>query len=100
MELQKRPGFFQGMKQEILSALVQRASYQGVGHSEVIFSQGMPAQGAYLLVQGEASIYRVYEGGALQGACVSLLRTWSAFVFARTGTHCAKLTMALMLICI
>jgi CRP-like cAMP-binding protein len=58
---QAKPGFFHGMHPPVLEALFQRATYQHIAKEQIIFSQGAPAQNAYLLLHGEADIYRAFE---------------------------------------
>jgi hypothetical protein len=58
---QATPGFFHGMHPPVLKALFQRATYQHIASEQIIFSQGAPAQSAYLLLHGEADTYRAFE---------------------------------------
>jgi len=54
---------FAGLEPEVLNALRQRAATRSFGPSELLFNEGDPCDGMFLLVQGSVKIFKSSSSG-------------------------------------
>lgn len=62
--LRAMPGFLSGMPPALIAALCRRASYQQLPAGQPLFQQGDVGQAMYLVLEGECSLFKRFDGMA------------------------------------
>jgi CRP-like cAMP-binding protein len=92
-ELIHRIPIFAGLEPEVIEAIAERAASRTIAHGEVLFNEGDPCEGVFLVVDGSVKIFKTSPSGRpFQVSRSRLRRTRSLYM----GIQCHFGTLVLL----